>query len=51
MENEMYIVPYASTVGSLMYAFVCTRPDMLKQFSTVRRFLYYLVRPYWEARK
>jgi hypothetical protein len=26
--NEMKVVPYASTVGSLMYTQVCTRPDL-----------------------
>jgi len=24
----MKIVPYASTIGSLMYAIICTRPDI-----------------------
>jgi ATP-binding cassette subfamily B (MDR/TAP) protein 1 len=28
MEKEMQNVPYASAVGSLMYAMVCTRPDI-----------------------
>jgi len=27
-EEEMSQVPYASAVGSLMYAIVCTRPDL-----------------------
>eukprot|EP00253_Pinus_taeda_P013798 PITA_13798 len=27
-EEEMIIIPYASALGSLMYAMVCTRPDI-----------------------
>ena len=27
-EKEMQKIPYASVVGSLMYAQVCTRPDI-----------------------
>ena len=27
-EEDMSRVPYASAVGSLMYAMVCTRPDI-----------------------
>jgi ATP-binding cassette subfamily B (MDR/TAP) protein 1 len=30
MEKEMQNVPYASAVGSLIYAMVCTRPDIVK---------------------
>jgi ATP-binding cassette subfamily B (MDR/TAP) protein 1 len=32
-------VPYASAVGSLMYAMVCTRPDIAHAVSVVSRFL------------
>ncbi|GJV14657.1 putative RNA-directed DNA polymerase [Tanacetum coccineum] len=32
-------VPYASTVGSLMYAMVCTRPDLAHAIGVVSRFL------------
>jgi ATP-binding cassette subfamily B (MDR/TAP) protein 1 len=39
IENEMHNVPYASAVGSLMYAMVCTRPDIAQTFSTVSRFM------------
>jgi len=34
-EQEMSRVPYASTVGSLMYAIVCTMPDLAYAVSTV----------------
>ncbi|RVW83202.1 Retrovirus-related Pol polyprotein from transposon TNT 1-94 [Vitis vinifera] len=30
-------VPYASTVGSLMYAMVCTRPDIAHAIGVVSR--------------
>jgi len=32
-------VPYASAMGSLMYAMVCTRPDIAHVVGTVSRFL------------
>ena len=35
----MKIVPYASAVGSLMYAMVCTRPDIAHAVRVVSRFL------------
>ena len=34
-EEEMSQVLYASAVGSLMYAMVCTRPDLAYALSTV----------------
>jgi ATP-binding cassette subfamily B (MDR/TAP) protein 1 len=37
--DEMKKVPYASAVGSLMYAMVCTRPDIAHAVSVVSRFL------------
>ena len=38
-KEEMPKVPYASTVGSLMYAMVCTRPDIAHAIGVVSRFL------------
>ena len=32
-------VPYASAVGSLMYAMVCTRPDIAHAVGVVRRYM------------
>ena len=32
-------VPYQSIVGSLMYAMVCTRPDISQAVSTVIRYM------------
>ncbi|RDX90095.1 hypothetical protein CR513_28079, partial [Mucuna pruriens] len=38
-KTNMSRVPYASIVGSLMYAMVCTKPDIVHVVHTVRRFL------------
>jgi len=38
-KDDMQHVPYASAVGSLMYAMVCTRPDIAHVVSVVSRFL------------
>jgi len=38
-EEEMSRIPYASVVGSLMYAMVCVRPDLLYAVSIVSRFM------------
>nr|GEW73389.1 retrovirus-related Pol polyprotein from transposon TNT 1-94 [Tanacetum cinerariifolium] len=37
--EKMDRVPYASAVGSLMYAMVCTRPDLAHAVGVVSRFL------------
>ena len=37
--DYMSKVPYASTVGSLMYAMVCTRPDIAHVVGVVRRYM------------
>ena len=36
---EMSRVPYASMVGSLMYAMICTRPDIAQAVGAVSRFM------------
>ena len=36
--EEMRHIPYASTVGSLMYAMLCTRPDIRFAVGVVSRF-------------
>jgi ATP-binding cassette subfamily B (MDR/TAP) protein 1 len=51
MGKEMQNVPYASAVGSLMYAMVCTRPDIAQAVSTVSRFMSNPGRPHCEAVK
>ena len=37
-KNELQKIPYASAVGSLMYAMVCTRPDIAHAVGVVSRF-------------
>ena len=37
--KEMETIPYSSAVGSLMYAMVCTRPDIAHAVGVVSRFL------------
>ncbi|KAL5577780.1 hypothetical protein UlMin_019479 [Ulmus minor] len=44
-------IPYASAVGSLMYAMVCTRPDLAYSASLVSRFMSNPGREHWEAMK
>jgi len=38
-EEDMSRVPYASVVGSLMYAMVCTRPDIAHSMGVLSRFM------------
>eukprot|EP00253_Pinus_taeda_P004095 PITA_04095 len=38
-EEDMSCVPYASAVGSLMYAMVCTRPDVAHAVGVSSRFM------------
>ena len=40
-------VPYASAVGSLMYAMVCTRPDIAHEEGILSRFMSKLGKEYW----
>ena len=37
--QDMSKVPYTSAVGCLMYAMVCTRPDLAQDVSAVSKFL------------
>ena len=36
--EKMSVVPYASAIGSIMYAMLCTRPDVSLAISMVGRF-------------
>src|SRR4051812_49187032 len=47
----MSSVPYSSTVGSIMYATVCTRPDISHAVSVVSRYMAYPERQHWKAVK
>ncbi|XP_040364466.1 secreted RxLR effector protein 161-like [Rosa chinensis] len=49
--DEMKDVPYASVVGCLMYAMICTRPDLAQALSVVSRYMSNLGKPHWEAVK
>ena len=49
--NDMSKVPYASAVGWLMYAMVCTRLDQAHAVSVVSKFLSNLGRLHWYAVK
>ena len=42
-------MPYASAIGSLMYAIVCTRPDIAHAVEVVSRFMSRPRKQYWEA--
>lgn len=44
-------VPYASAVESLMYAMVCTRPDLAHAVSVISRFMSQPGKEHWQAVK
>jgi hypothetical protein len=50
-KENMERIPYASAVGSLMYAMVCTRPDIAHAVGVVSRFLSDPGRKHWNAVK
>ena len=50
-KEEMRKVPYQSAVGSLMYAMVCTRPDIAYAVGVVSRFMKNPGKAHWEAVK
>ena len=47
----MTLVPYASVVGSLMYAMVCTRHDIAHAVGVVSRYMANPRKEHWEAMK
>jgi hypothetical protein len=47
----MSMVPYSSTIGSLMYAVVCTRPDIAHAVGVVSRYMENPGNEHWEAVK
>ena len=49
--EEMELIPYSSAVGSLMYAMVCTRPDIAHAVGIVSQFLSNPGKKYWEVVK
>ena len=53
-QEEIYYmskVPYSSAVGSLMYAMVCTRPDIAHVMGVVSRYMNDLGKEHWMAVK
>jgi len=48
---EMSRVPYASAVGSLMYAMICRRPDIAQAVGVLSRFMQILVESIGIVRK
>jgi len=53
VEERKYMtrVPYASAVGSLMYAMVCTRSDLSQAVSIISRYMHDPEKGHWEAVK
>ena len=50
-ENYMARVPYSRAVGSIMYAMVCTRPDISQAVSVVSRYMANPGKEHWQAVK
>ncbi|KAE8702578.1 Cyclin-L1-1 [Hibiscus syriacus] len=48
---EMSRVPYASAVGSLMFAMICTRPDIAQAVGVVSRYMANLDKEHWNTTK
>jgi len=53
IEEREYMtrVPYTSAIGSLMYAMVCTRPDLSQAASMISKYMHDPGRGPWEAVK
>ena len=47
--DYMSKIPYSSAVGSLMYAMVCTRPDIVHAVGVVRRYMNNPDKEHWKA--
>ena len=50
-KGEMNKLPYASAVGSLMYAMIATRPDIAFAVGVVSRYMSNPGKKHWEAMK
>jgi hypothetical protein len=50
-EEDMSRVPYASAVGSLMYAMVCTRPDIAHALGVLSRYMSKPGKEHWTTVK
>jgi len=50
-EEDMFRVPYASAVNSVMYEMVCTRPDIAHAVGVLRRFMSKPGKEHWRTVK
>ena len=50
-KTHMQTVPYANSIGSIMYLMVCTRPDIAYAVSCLSRYMADVGQPHWEAVK
>ncbi|KAJ9557932.1 hypothetical protein OSB04_012546 [Centaurea solstitialis] len=50
-QDKMKSVPYASAIGSIMYAMLCTRPDVAYSLSVTSRYQQNPGEPHWVAVK
>jgi len=50
-KEQMSHVPYSSAVGSLMYALLCTRPDLSHVVSVLSRYMSNPGKEHWQAVK
>lgn len=48
---QMAKIPYGSLVGSIMYAMICSRPDIVHVVSVISRFMYNLREKHWQPTK
>ncbi|KAJ9552789.1 hypothetical protein OSB04_016834 [Centaurea solstitialis] len=46
-QDKMKSVPYASAIGSIMYAMLCTRPDVAYSVSVTSKYQYNPGEPHW----
>ena len=49
--DKMSNIPYSSVVGSLMYAMVCTQPDIAHATRVVNRYMSNLDMEHWSVVK
>ena len=50
-EDQMVRIPYTSAVGIVMYAMVCSRPNIAHAVSLVSRYMSNTGKGHWEALK
>ena len=50
-EDKMSKVPYSLAIGSLMYAMVCTRPDIAHAMGVISRYMSHPGLEHWNAVK